>query len=58
MMNAKSKVLHDKNYSVDDLCDVERDVCEALDSAYNPAAAIADGCSGTYHIQITWVPDE
>jgi len=54
-----SKVLLDKTYSVDDLCDVERDVYEALDDAYTPEAAeIPDDCSGTFRVQITWTPDE
>lgn len=54
-----SKVLLDKTYSVDDLNDLERDVCEAFDSAYNPAAVeIPDDCSGTFRVTMTWTPDE
>lgn len=54
-----SKVLLDKNYSVDDLSDMERDMYEALDSAYTPEAAeIPDDASGTFRVQITWTPDE
>ena len=54
-----SKVLLDKNYSVDDLNDLERDMYEAIDGTYNPEAAeIPDDATGTYRVQITWTPDE
>lgn len=54
-----SKVLLDKNYSVDDLNDLERDMYEAIDGTYNPEAAeIPDDAAGTFRVQITWTPDE
>ncbi|MNC46628.1 hypothetical protein D3C75_956540 [compost metagenome] len=54
-----SKVLLDKNYSADELNDLERDMYEAIDGAYNPEVAeIPDDEAGTFRVQITWTPDE
>ena len=51
-----------KEYSGEDINDLERDVSEAFDSDYNP---VADVCTkdehgfinGTIVVTMTWVPD-
>lgn len=56
-------LVFDKHYDGESLCDLERDIVEALDSRYNP---IVDdipqdkhGISkGTFEVIIKWVNDD
>lgn len=55
------RVLLDKKYSAEELCDVERDVYEAFDENFTPAAmGIPVGehgfTEGTYTVLVVWNP--
>lgn len=63
MSTADSRVLLDKKYTSEELCDVYRDVSEAFDERFTPAAkgipTIEHGFhAGTFKVTITWSPDE
>lgn len=63
MSTTDSRVLLDKAYSAEELCDVGRDVHEAFDERFTPAAAGIPKDEhgfdkGTFKVSITWSPAE
>lgn len=63
MSKPDSRVLLDKKYSAEELCDVGRDVHEAFDEDFTPAAKgiPQDDLgfqTGTYTVTVTWSPEE
>lgn len=57
------RVLLDKTYSAEELCDVGRDVHEAFDERFTPAAAGIPKDEygfdqGTFKVTIVWSPEE
>lgn len=61
--HATKRVLLDKSYSSEELCDVGRDVHEAFDDRFTPeAAGIPEAehgfTQGSYRIQIIWEADK
>lgn len=63
MSTTDSRVLLDKNYSAEELCDLSRDIHEAFDERFTPAAAGIPKDEygfdeGSFKVTITWSPDE
>lgn len=63
MSTNDSRVLLDKTYSSEELCDVSRDVDEAFSERFTPAliGIPRDGHGfheGTFKVTITWIPEE
>lgn len=48
--------LFQKHYSEEELCDIERDVYEAISPTFNPKAKDVDFSRGTFLIRIEWEP--
>lgn len=58
-----SKQVFEKSYDGESICDLSRDISEAIDERFNPVCAdipeIEDGFyAGSFKVTITWTPDE
>lgn len=56
------KSIFDKLYDGESICDVQRDITECFDERYNPLTSDIPVDehgfqTGTFRIQVTWVPD-
>ena len=56
-------VIFDKEYSAEELSDLDRDVNEAFDSVYNPLVKDIPSDEnnfmlGTFKVTIEWLPEE